>query len=95
MNNIRNEILNMVKLYYKEEFNNETWKEGDRINYSGRVFDEEELVNLVDSSLDFWLTSGRYVDKFEKSLCDYLNIKYCATTTSGSSAISVSSGNTS
>ena len=86
MNNIRNEILNMVKLYYKEEFNNETWKEGDRINYSGRVFDEEELVNLVDSSLDFWLTSGRYVDKFEKSLCDYLNIKYCATTTSGSSA---------
>ncbi|MBQ3421667.1 MAG: lipopolysaccharide biosynthesis protein RfbH [Romboutsia sp.] len=76
----------MVKLYYKEEFNNETWKEGDRINYSGRVFDEEELVNLVDSSLDFWLTSGRYVDKFEKSLCDYLNIKYCATTTSGSSA---------
>ena len=86
MNNIRNEILNMVKLYYKEEFNNETWKEGDRINYSGRVFDEEELVNLVDSSLDFWLTSGRYVDEFEKSLCDYLNIKYCATTTSGSSA---------
>ncbi|MBQ8999236.1 MAG: lipopolysaccharide biosynthesis protein RfbH, partial [Clostridium sp.] len=57
-----------------------------RINYSGRYFDEEELINLVDSSLDFWLTSGRYGDEFEKRLCEFLGVSYCLTTTSGSSA---------
>ena len=85
--NIRQEIFELVKKYYNETFKDEkTWKEGNRINYSGRCFNEEELINLVDSSLDFWLTSGRYVEEFEKRLSDFLGVSYCLTTTSGSSA---------
>lgn len=88
MSNVtRAEILNLVQKYYNEKFKGKnTWNEGDRINYSGRYFDEEELINLVDSALDFWLTSGRYVEEFEKQLCEFLNVSYCLTTTSGSSA---------
>lgn len=56
------------------------------IPYAGRVYDEKELVSLVDASLDFWLTSGRYADRFEKSLADFLGIKYCLLVNSGSSA---------
>lgn len=83
----RTEILNLVEKYYNEKFKDKKcWNEGDRINYSGRYFDEEELINLVDSSLDFWLTSGRYVEEFEKRLCEFLGVSYCLTTTSGSSA---------
>ena len=83
----RTEILNLVEKYYNEKFKyKNSWSEGERINYSGRYFDEEELINLVDSSLDFWLTSGRYVEEFEKLLCEFLGVSYCLTTTSGSSA---------
>jgi len=57
-----------------------------RLNYAGRVYDEEEIVNLVDSSLDFWLTSGRYADRFEKEFAAYLGVKYCSLVNSGSSA---------
>ncbi|MCX5706424.1 MAG: lipopolysaccharide biosynthesis protein RfbH, partial [Candidatus Omnitrophica bacterium] len=57
-----------------------------KINYAGRVYDEKELVSLVDASLDFWLTTGRYADKFEKSLADFLGVKYCLLINSGSSA---------
>jgi len=57
-----------------------------RINYAGRVFDEKELISLVDSSLDFWLTTGRYADTFEKRLAEFLGMKYCLLTNSGSSA---------
>ena len=57
-----------------------------RINYAGRVYDEKEMVNLVDSSLDFWLTAGRYAEKFEKEFAEFLGIKYCSLTNSGSSA---------
>jgi CDP-6-deoxy-D-xylo-4-hexulose-3-dehydrase len=57
-----------------------------RINYAGRVFDEKELISLVDASLDFWLTTGRYADKFEKELAEFLGMKYCLLTNSGSSA---------
>ncbi len=57
-----------------------------RINYAGRVFDEEEMINLVDSSLDFWLTAGAYADKFESAFAAYLGAKYCSLTNSGSSA---------
>jgi len=56
------------------------------INYSGRVYDEKELINLVDSSLDFWLTAGRYAAEFEKKLAEFLGVKYCMLTNSGSSA---------
>jgi CDP-6-deoxy-D-xylo-4-hexulose-3-dehydrase len=56
------------------------------INYAGRVYDEKELVNLVDASLDFWLTAGRYAKTFEKEFANFLGVKYCLLTNSGSSA---------
>lgn len=84
---IKNKILELAKEYYRVEFANKLdFKEGDRVNYAGRVFDEAELVNLVDSSLEFWLTAGRYTDIFEKKLASYLNVKYCSLVNSGSSA---------
>ena len=83
----KQEILNLVKdyynLYHKKNF---LFKPGDRISYAGRVFDENEMVNLVDSSLDFWLTSGKYTDKFESEFAKYLGVKYCSLVNSGSSA---------
>ena len=62
------EILASVKEYYKKFMIKPEYKDGDRISYASRVFDEKEMVNLVDSALEFWLTSGRYTDKFEKQL---------------------------
>jgi len=59
---------------------------GDRIHYAGRLFDEKEIAALIDSSLDFWLTAGRYADSFEKRLADYLNIRFSSLVNSGSSA---------
>ena len=56
------------------------------INYAGRVYNEKELINLVDASLDFWLTAGRFAGEFERKLANFLNIKYCLLTNSGSSA---------
>ena len=66
--------------------NEEEYKKGDKISYASRVYDEKELVNLVDSSLEFWLTAGRYADKFEKEFAEYLGVKYCSLVNSGSSA---------
>ena len=62
------------------------YKEGDRIPYASRVYDHSEMVNLVDSSLEFWLTSGRYTDELEKKLAEYLGVRYCSLVNSGSSA---------
>lgn len=59
---------------------------GDRITYASRVYDRNEMMNLVDSSLDFWLTSGRYTEEFERSFADYLGIRFCSIVNSGSSA---------
>ena len=79
-------ILDSVKNYYKSFMQKPPYKEGDRIPYASRVFDEHEMTNLVDSSLEFWLTSGRYTDKFEKQLADYLQVPFCSLVNSGSSA---------
>lgn len=57
-----------------------------RISYAGRVFDEKEMINLVDSSLDFWLTTGKYAERFEKEFAEFLGVKHCSLTNSGSSA---------
>lgn len=57
-----------------------------RITYGGRVFDEQELVNLISSSLDFWLTAGPYAEKFEKGFAEKLGVRYCSLVNSGSSA---------
>ena len=59
---------------------------GDRISYAGRVFDEKEVTSLVDSSLDFWLTTGRYAERFEREFADFLGVQHCSLTNSGSSA---------
>ncbi len=82
----RKVILQQVREYCKKYHNKKKWEDGDRIPYASRVYDSEEMVNLVDSSLEFWLTSGRYTEKFEKGLSEYLGIKYCSLVNSGSSA---------
>ena len=79
-------ILDSVKEYYKAFMQNKPYKDGDRISYASRVFDEQEMINLVDSSLEFWLTSGRYTDKFEKQLGEYLKTPCVSLVNSGSSA---------
>lgn len=83
----REEILSMVA-EYADRFHNQKkdFKEGDRIPYASRVYDKNEMVNLVDSSLEFWLTSGRYTEEFEKKFGEYLQVKYCSLVNSGSSA---------
>ena len=83
----RKEILDLVA-EYADKFHNQKkeFHEGDRIPYASRVYDSREMVNLVDSSLEFWLTSGRYTDEFEKKLAEYLHVRYCALVNSGSSA---------
>ena len=83
----RSEILKLVEEYCDTYHNKQAeFKEGDRIPYARRVYDHEEMVNLVDSSLEFWLTSGRYTDQFEKAFAEYLGVKYCSLVNSGSSA---------
>jgi CDP-6-deoxy-D-xylo-4-hexulose-3-dehydrase len=79
-------ILNSVKEYYQAFMQKAPYKEGDRIPYASRVFDDREMVNLVDSALEFWLTSGRYTGQFEKQLAEYLKIPFCSLVNSGSSA---------
>ena len=83
----RQQILEMVAEYC-DAFHNRKggFKEGDRIPYASRVYDHEEMVNLVDSSLEFWLTSGRYTDQFEQKLAEYLDVRFCSLVNSGSSA---------
>lgn len=80
------DILALVKEYYKEHHVPKPFVPGDKIGYAGRVFDEREMVNLVDSALDFWLTAGDYAERFEKGLAEYLGVPYCALVNSGSSA---------
>ena len=83
----RQQILSEVAEYCREFHNQKKeYREGDRINYAGRVYDEAEMVNLVDSALDFWLTAGRYTEEFEKKLGEYLNVKHVSLVNSGSSA---------
>ena len=83
----KEEILQMVAEYCdKYHMKSGEFKKGDRIAYASRVYDHDEMVNLVDSALEFWLTSGRYTLEFEKKLAGYLGVKYCALVNSGSSA---------
>lgn len=83
----RKHILKMVSTYCDTYHNqNKDFQEGQRIPYASRVYDHEEMVNLVDSSLEFWLTAGRYTDEFEKRFAEYLGVRTCALVNSGSSA---------
>lgn len=88
LENLKQEILEKVKEYHNLKFGEKKeFIEGETyVNYGGRFFDEKEMVNLVDSSLDFWLTSGPWVKEFETKMAEYLGIKFCSLTNSGSSA---------
>ena len=84
---LHDKILALVKEYCDKYHNQpEPFREGNRIPYAARVYDSREMVNLVDSALEFWLTAGRYVDEFEKGLGKYLGVKYVSVVNSGSSA---------
>lgn len=83
----RERILSMTREYCEKYHNQQKpFEEGDRIPYASRVYDSEEMVNLVDSALEFWLTSGRYTEQFEKEFAKYLGVRYCSLVNSGSSA---------
>ena len=82
----REEILDLVEEYCDRFHLPKEYHVGDRIPYASRVYGHEEMRNLVDSSLEFWLTSGRYTEEFEREFAKYLNVKYCALVNSGSSA---------
>jgi CDP-4-dehydro-6-deoxyglucose reductase, E1 len=84
---LRAEIFEKVRLIYQSREGNKKFIPGEtRINYAGRIYDEKEMISLVDASLDFWLTAGRYAKQFEEDLARFLGVKYCLLTNSGSSA---------
>lgn len=84
--NLRAEIFEKVRLFYKERKNEEFIPGKSKINYAGRVYDENEMIKLVDSALDFWLTAGRYTEQFEEEFAKFLGVNFCLLTNSGSSA---------
>lgn len=84
---IRNEILSLVRELYQNKFKNRAFIPGKTpVRYAGRVFDEKEMINLVDSSLDFWLTAGRYSEEFESLFADFFGVSDAILVNSGSSA---------
>ena len=84
---MRGEILALVREYCtKYHAPKETFAPGDRLPYAARVYDHEEMENLVASALEFWLTAGHYTDEFEHGLAAFLGIKHCSLVNSGSSA---------
>ena len=82
----RKEILELVSEYCDTYHQTKKYEQGDRIPYASRVYGHDEMVNLVDSSLEFWLTAGRYTEKFEKKFAEYLGVRFCSLVNSGSSA---------
>jgi CDP-6-deoxy-D-xylo-4-hexulose-3-dehydrase len=85
---IRERILDLVKEYHRaDEASRPAFQAGESIvRYAGRVFDEAEMVSLVDASLDFWLTAGRYDEEFGSRLAEFLEVEWVLTVNSGSSA---------
>ena len=83
---LRRQILNLVRQYYAAEPKQPFRPGEDPVRYAGRHFDDKELANLVDASLDFWLTAGRYCEEFEVSLAEFLGIENVLLVNSGSSA---------
>lgn len=83
----RKEILELVAEYCDTYHNRKKeFQPGDRINYASRVYNHDEMCNLVDSALEFWLTSGRYTEQFEREFAKYLGVRFCSLVNSGSSA---------
>lgn len=84
---LRQKAVEAALAYYEFKHNRpEQFHPGDRIPYAGRVFDEAEITALIDASLDFWLTTGRYADRFEKEFARFLSVDHCSLVNSGSSA---------
>ena len=84
---LRQEIIAKTIEYYHSRFDQQEFIPGkSRVNYAGRVFDEKEICNAVEASLDFWLTEGRYSEEFSDKIAEYLNIDHVLLTNSGSSA---------
>lgn len=84
---LRARVLDAVRDYQREVYGGaRPFQPGDRIPYAGRVFDAAEMTALTDAALDFWLTAGRYSERFEREFASFLNVKYCALVNSGSSA---------
>ena len=87
---LKNDIIAKTAEYYrlvhKAEQERPFIPGKSRVNYAGRVFDAEEMTNLVDASLEFWLTYGRWSKRFERELADYLGVKWALLVNSGSSA---------
>lgn len=84
---LRSGILRLVQEYYVKKFVTKPFIPGESIvRYAGRVFDEKELMNLVDSSLDFWLTAGKHAEAMENELAEFFGVEDAALVNSGSSA---------
>lgn len=84
---LRNEILLLVKEYQAVKFAKKPFIPGETpVRYAGRVFDDKEMVSLVDSCLDFWLTAGRFSEEFESELAAFLDLEFAMLVNSGSSA---------
>ena len=84
---MRGEILALVREYCEKYHTPKAdFTPGDRLPYAARVYDHEEMENLVSSALEFWLTAGHYTDEFERGLAAYLGVKHCSLVNSGSSA---------
>src|SRR5258708_32166006 len=84
---LRAQILDLVGQYYEATFKEKQFIPGESpINYAGRVFDSDELCHLVDASLDFWLTTGRFAQQFEREFAQFLGLRHAVLVNSGSSA---------
>ena len=84
---LRQQILALVQEYYEAEHSQQSFTPGEtEVPVSGRVFDAAEMVNLVDSSLEFWLTTGRYADQFEQEFARWMGVRHAILCNSGSSA---------
>lgn len=82
----RDQIKSLVADYYREYKTKEPFKPGDRIAYASRVFDEKEMMALTDATLDFWLTTGRFAEQFEKEFAEWIGVRFAHLVNSGSSA---------
>lgn len=86
-NSLRERIFELVREHYLEEHAQRVFQPGlTPVPVSGRVYDDSEIVSLVDSALDFWLTEGRFVDAFEARLAEWFGLRHCSFVNSGSSA---------
>lgn len=83
----RQKIKELVVAYYHDfKESKSDFKPGNRINYASRVFDEKEMCSLTDAMLDFWLTTGRFAEQFEKDFARWIGVKFAHLVNSGSSA---------